>query len=168
MDYFHIVAQALHHLNKCPIDNIVLFLNNTNKFQDLGAVISGDKIMTAVADERAYIQDPKTGKMMGRKPEKGLTIASDNDTIIKRQEFSNEIKGTKTVTGVIITGVSHHNAQRMLERGISVETVKDALSTASISYPGNTPNTTCVQKNGLRIVYNNKGNIISSIVLREE
>ena len=66
-----------------------IYTPNTNQFQDLGAVISGDKISAVGADERAFIQDPKTGKMMGRTSEKSIdkTAKSDimgvtNDSIV--------------------------------------------------------------------------------------
>lgn len=81
------------------------------------------------------------------------------------EKYGKELSGTKTVTGVKMTRVVPHAAQRMRERGINLEGVKDVLTTASISYPGNTAGTTCVQKNGWRAVYSDDGALISIIDL---
>ena len=86
-----------------------IYTPNTNQFQDLGAVISGDKIMPAVADERAYIQDPKTGRMMGRTPEKGLTSKEINDRIeADRSDLRTSIQSGQVVTKLNKTAQSKH------------------------------------------------------------
>lgn len=64
-----------------------IYTPNTNQFQDLGAVISDDKISAAGADERAFIQDPKTGKMMGSTSEKGVDKSVKSDIIKSSDDF---------------------------------------------------------------------------------
>lgn len=81
------------------------------------------------------------------------------------RKYSKELKGTKTVTGTEMQSVVPHAAQRMRERGISCDDVKDILTTASISYPGNKQGTNCVQKGDKRLVYSDDGVLISAIDL---
>ncbi len=98
---------------------------------------------------------------------------SENSGIIKAtpkqiREFEEALKGTKTPDGITISRVSGHAADRMIERKKSANDVKNALSNAKISYPGNKPDTHCVQENNLRIVYGDDGSLISAIVLKKE
>lgn len=86
-----------------------IYTPNTNQFQDLGAVIAGNKIMPTVTDERAYIQDPKTGRMMGRTPEKGLTSKEINDRIeADRSDLRTSIQSGQVVTKLNKTAQSKH------------------------------------------------------------
>ena len=105
----------------------------------------------------------------GAKPKEGVDKSGESDIINKkaeqRQEFIRELKGTKAIDGTVISGVSAHAADRMIERKVSADSVKNTLRYPTSSYPGNQPNTNCVQKDGLRIVYSSNGNIISAIKL---
>ena len=105
----------------------------------------------------------------GAKPKEGVDKSGESDIINKkaeqRKEFIRELKGTKAIDGTVISGVSAHAADRMIERKVSADSVKNTLQYPTSSYPGNQPNTNCVQKDGLRIVYSSNGNIISAIKL---
>lgn len=92
----------------------------------------------------------------------GGTIKATN---AQRKAFINDIKGTKTYNNIIINNVSAHAADRMLSRNIPSSVVKDVLITAQSAYPGTQPDTYCVQKNGIRIVYSDSGTIITAITL---
>ena len=65
--------------------------------------------------------------------------------------------------------VSGHAAYRMKERGLSVEDVKDALTGASISYPGNRkhPDSECYQHKGMRMVVSPQGVLVTAIDLED-
>lgn len=64
--------------------------------------------------------------------------------------------------------VSFHAAERMMERGASVDVVKDVLTNASISYPGNKLGTECIQKGNWRMVVSHTGTLISAVDLSTE
>lgn len=96
------------------------------------------------------------------KPNNGGTIKA---TKKQRQEIEKILVGTKTPNGIVISGVSAHAADRMIQRNVLTAEVKSALSNAVISYPGNKPDSYCVQHNGFRIVYSESGNIISAVRL---
>lgn len=83
------------------------------------------------------------------------------------REYSKSIKGVITVNGTEMKKVSGHAAYRMKERGLSVDDVKDALTGAGISYPGNMkhPDAECYQHKGMRMVVSPNGVLISAINL---
>lgn len=84
------------------------------------------------------------------------------------REYSKAIKGIKTVNGITMEKVSFHAAERMMERGASVDVVKDVLTNASISYPGNKSGTECIQKGNWRMVVSHTGTLISAVDLSTE
>lgn len=84
------------------------------------------------------------------------------------REYSKAIKGIKTVNGITMEKVSVHAAERMKERGASVDVVKDVLTNASISYPGNKSGTECIQKDNWRMVVSHTGTLISAVDLSTE
>lgn len=86
-------------------------------------------------------------------------------TLKERQAIEKVLIGTNTFNGVTISGVSVHAADRMVQRNISATEVKNALADSKISYPGNEPDSYCVQQNQLRIVYSGSGNLISVVKL---
>jgi len=83
----------------------------------------------------------------------------------KKEQLVKELKGIKTANDVTIKAVSNHAADRMVERSITSKEVKSTLEFPSGSYPGNKPNSYCVQKNDIRVVYSDSGVIISVIKL---
>lgn len=104
---------------------------------------------------------------------KGLTTGGKDDiikaTTQQRQDIKNTLKGTKTPNGIIISNVSQHAADRIIERGYSADDIKKSLTNAAITYPGNTSGTHCVQlKADDRIVYNDKGNVVTVVKLGKE
>lgn len=123
---------------------------------------------------RQYIQGPD-GKMQGSRSVGGgggsakKVDKSEKSGIIetekKRKQLVRELKGVKTSNDVTIKAVSNHAADRMVERGITSKEVKSTLVSPSGSYPGNKPNSFCVQKNNIRVVYSDSGVIISVIKL---
>jgi hypothetical protein len=107
----------------------------------------------------------------GAKPKKCVD-KSEKSGIIKatekqRKQFINEIKGTRAADGTVIKSMIPHSADRMIERGISPETVKDVLSNPTSIYPGNKPNRKCVQKGNIRLVYETSGLMITAIHLED-
>lgn len=113
--------------------------------------------------------DPKNGRFTSGN---GVDI-SGGSGIIKatpqqRQQIAKELNGTKTISGIIINGVSNHAADRMIQRGLDTNQAKDILtSTTSISYPGNQPETNCTQKDKWRLVYSNSGILITVVNLED-
>lgn len=93
--------------------------------------------------------------------------AAPNVDFKAAREYTKAIKGTKTVKGTVMKRVSGHAAYRMKERGFSVDDVKDALTGAGITYPGNekNPDAECYQHKGVRMVVSPEGVLISAIVL---
>ncbi len=82
-------------------------------------------------------------------------------------EYSKSIKGVVTVNGIEMKGVSAHAAYRMKERKADIETVKDVLTTADMLYPGNKPDTQCIQKGKWRFVISDSGILVSVVDLKE-
>ena len=112
-----------------------------------------------------YHHGPGTG---GGKSAKKVDKAGKSgiiETEKKRKQLGRELKGVKTSNDVTIKAVSNHAADRMVERGITSKEVKSTLVSPSGSYPGNKPNSFCVQKNNIRVVYSDSGVIISVIKL---
>ena len=96
------------------------------------------------------------------KPNNGGTIKA---TKKQRQEFKNKIVGTKTQNGTIIKDVYDHAADRMIERNISPQTVIEMLTSNSIAiFPGNVAGRHCVQRDGIRIVYSDAGDVVTAII----
>lgn len=116
--------------------------------------------------------DPKNGKFTsgGGNSSKALTGGGDSGIIKatkqQRKEFKDKLNGVKTLNGTIITNVYDHAADRMIERNVSAEKISEILQSDSSSiYPGNKPNRTCVQKDGIRIVYSDNGDIVTAVTL---
>ena len=104
-------------------------------------------------------------------PGGGLT-ASDGSATIKatpkqRKAFTNALHGTQTPTGETLRRVSGHSADRMIERGITAEIIKNTLANPDSVYPGNKPDSHCAQKWPWRIVYGTNGRLITVINLKE-
>lgn len=105
----------------------------------------------------------KSGKKVDKSENSGIIKATQK----QRKQFIADIKGTKAADGTVIKSMIPHTADRMIERGISSATVKDALSNPTSTYPGNKPNRKCVQKGNIRLVYETSGLMITAIVLGE-
>lgn len=102
---------------------------------------------------------------------KGVDNSAESGIIASKQEmnnFKNQLVGTKTATGVVIRDVVDHAADRMVQRGITADMVKDTLQNPDSSYPGNKPGRTCCQGNRLRIVYTDAGTIVTAINLEHK
>ena len=99
----------------------------------------------------------------------GLTNSQNSGRIKstpkERQEFKRAIVGTKTQSDTIIKDIYDHAADRMIQRNISPQTVIDMLTSNSITiFPGNVAGRHCVQRDGIRIVYSDAGDIVTAIV----
>ena len=148
-----------------------VFTPNTGQTKNL---ISGEERADNVElRERKYKQLPN-GKMNGSvsvgggggSPKKSVDKADKSDIIeSEKKQLTKELKGIKTANDVTIKAVSNHASDRMVERGITSKEVKSALESPTGSYPGNKPNSFCVQKNDIRVVYSDSGVIISVIKL---
>ena len=116
--------------------------------------------------------DPDNGRFTSAESGgKGVDI-SGKSGIIKatpqqKQQIAKELYGTKTVTDVVITSVSQHAADRMLQRGLNAKQAKEILTDSTISYTGNIPNTHCVQKGNWRLVYSDSGKLITAVDLED-
>jgi len=108
------------------------------------------------------------GKGKTEKTEKNSGNAEKEVDYKAVREYSKAIKGIKTVNGITMEKVSVHAAERMKERGASVDVVKDVLTNASISYPGNKSGTECIQKDNWRMVVSHTGILISAVDLSTE
>lgn len=85
------------------------------------------------------------------------------------KEYTKSIRNIVTVKGTKMKGVSGHAAYRMKQRKISAEDVKDALTGAGITYPGNSknPDVECYQHKGMRMVVSKEGNLVTAIDLED-
>lgn len=85
------------------------------------------------------------------------------------REYTKAIKGVKTVKGTEMKKVSLHAAIRMKERNISPSDVKEALTGAGITYPGNRkhPDSECYQHKGMRMVVSPQGVLVTAIDLED-
>lgn len=116
--------------------------------------------------------DPTNGRFTsgGGSSSKDLT-GGEVGGIIKatkqqRKEFKDKLNGIKTPNGTIITNVYDHAADRMIERNVSAEKILEILQSDSSSvYPGNRSGRICVQKDGIRIVYSDNGDIVTAVTL---
>lgn len=154
---------------ECAADLMHAIIRESNEKND---IISHLKTEIRQLKEQLYeirynpYHDPENGRFTSAN---GVDI-SGKSGIIKatpeqRQRITNELCGTKTTNGVVITAVSQHAADRMLQRGLSIKQAKDVLTKAVISYTGNVPNTHCVQKENWRLVYSDSGNLITVVDL---
>ena len=85
------------------------------------------------------------------------------------KSYNDKLIGLSASCGLVVNGISKHAIERMVERNISEVQAADIITNSSITYPGNTEGTICQQKDGFRIVFNQKtGNIITAIDLRED
>ena len=86
----------------------------------------------------------------------------------KRSFFRKKLNGVTTVTGINVSKVHDHACDRMAERNIDADTVKDVIETATITYPGNKEDRICYQKGNCRVVISKETGIIISVVDLEE
>lgn len=86
------------------------------------------------------------------------------------KEYTKHIKGVVTINGTEMKKVSGHAAYRMKERKLTAEDVKDALTGAGITYPGNKkhPDAECYQHKGMRMVVSPSGVLITAINLEDD
>lgn len=115
--------------------------------------------------EKLCINNTDGGPGSGRKPEGRQDKPFDSKAYKK---YNEDIKKVKTVTGKQMTGVSKHAAERMQQRNISSDKVKEVLTKSSITYPGNKEGTECYQHDKLRMVVSDSGKLITAIDLSEE
>ena len=112
--------------------------------------------------------DPENGRFTSGN---GVDISGENGIIKatpqQKQQIAKELYGTKTVTDVVITSVSQHAADRMLQRELNAKQAKEILTDSTISYTGNIPNTHCVQKGNWRLVYSDSGKLITAVDLED-
>ena len=125
-----------------------------------------------IRGDKGRFNGSKSDGAGGGSPKKGVDN-SGGSGIIKatpeqRKKFIKDIKGTKAADGTVIQSMIPHNADRMIERGISSDTVKDVLSNPTSTYHGNKPNRKCVQKGNIRLVYETSGLMITAILLEDD
>ncbi len=99
----------------------------------------------------------------------GAKSGKINVTNEQIRDFRDSVKGAKDMNGIVISDVSKHAAERMIERGFTGKQVADSINTARIVYPGNQPHSHCVQiGTECRLVYSDSGRLITVITLEEE
>ena len=175
---FNFVKLGLQDVLLNP-ETMEVYTPNTGQTKNL---LTGEE---RALEQREYIQLPN-GKMNGStggnnggksggssksggKSEKSVDKSQKNGIIKatpeQRKQFINDIKGTKAEDGTVIKSMIPHTADRMIERQISSQTVKDVLSNPTSSYPGNKANRKCVQKGNIRLVYETSDLMITAILL---
>ena len=92
------------------------------------------------------------------------TVPSTIEEVVKK--YGLKVKGMKSSCGIFIGEISDHAAKRIVERGISLAVLEDAIANSSIVYPGNKQGTTCQQKGNIRLVLANNDGTIVSVVAR--
>lgn len=97
----------------------------------------------------------------------GLTKSSKSSKIKATQkqidDFKKEFIGTKVVNGVVITDAYDHIVDRMIQRKVPASKIKRVLADAKITFPGNKSNRHCVQDEGIRIVFEDNGVLVTVI-----
>ena len=122
---------------------------------------------------RKYIKLPN-GKLNGSEPSHGGYIKGKHSdkkkaTETEKSTICNSLVGEKTVAGIIITDVWDHACDRMVERGFTPSDIKAAISFDDVSvYPGNKNGRICFQKDDLRVVVSETGEIVSVVDLKLE
>ena len=86
----------------------------------------------------------------------------------EKKLFRKKLNGVTTVTGINVSKVHDHACDRMAERNIDADTVKDVIETAPIPYPGHKEDRICYQKGNCRVVISKETGIIISVVDLEE
>ena len=102
---------------------------------------------------------------MGKFMETDTSVSTTPQEVIK--QYTSQIKGLKAKCGVIVTGISNHAAERIVERNITLDELVDLITNAPLSYPSNKPDSTCQQKGNLRLVLGNTNGKIVSIIERQ-
>lgn len=109
--------------------------------------------------------------------EDGAPYGNDNaakDHVVKassgqKKRIRKQLKGIETKLHGTVSGVYTHACDRMVERSITSEQVKDTLTDPTITFPGNTGNRTCYQKGTFRVVLDNDTReIVSAITLGDD
>ena len=84
------------------------------------------------------------------------------DDVIKF--YGAKLKGMKSACGIVISDIHPHAAKRIIERNITLAVLEDLIKNSSITYPGNTPDRICQQKDDLRLVLINSTGEIRSVI----
>lgn len=150
------LLNQLHNIHQDTVnDDAWITVNGQHiEVNENGEQVSGNPKVLGGAGSR------KTEKKSG-KTEKKIDYQA-------AKEYTKEIKGVRTVNGTEIKKVSAHAAAKMKERKISPSDVKDALTGAGITYPGNSkhPDAECYQYKGMRLVVSSNGVLITAVALR--
>jgi phage-related protein (TIGR01555 family) len=86
-------------------------------------------------------------------------------TAQQKKAINDQLRGKVAKDGRVISDVSSHACDRMVERGIPESAVEGILtSKESMTYPGNKKGTACYQKNDIRIVVSTSSDGIVTVV----
>lgn len=153
------LLSQLHNINQDTVndDDWVTVNGQHIEVNESGEQISGNPKVLGNAEK-------------GKEKEKSSAKSEKSVDYKTAQEYSRAIKGVKTVNGIEMRKVSVHAAAKMKERNISPSDVKDTLTNASITYPGNIkhPDAECYQCKGMRMVVSLNGILITAIDLEDD
>jgi len=81
----------------------------------------------------------------------------------QKQTFLGVVVGAKAKNGTCITGMIDHAIEQATSRGYGASHIKNVIETGDYT-PGNKPNRTAFEKNGLRVIVDdNDGKIVTVI-----
>ncbi len=144
-------------------------LNRDAKSSDNWVTINGQHVKVNEKGEQISGNPKVLGSAEKRKAEQSSIKTERGVDYKTAREYTKVIKGVKTVNGTEMKKVTVHAAVRMKERNISPSNVKDALTGAGITYPGNKKHSDaeCYQYKGMRMVVSPRGVLITAIDLED-
>ncbi len=146
----------------------LLVLNRDAKSSDDWVTINGQHIKVNEKGEQIGGNPNVFGNKKAETEQKSTKTEKSVDYETAK-EYTKTIKGVKTVKGTEMKKVSVHAAARMKDRNISPSDVKDVLTGAGITYPGNKkhPDAECYQYKGMRMVVSPQGVLVTAIDLED-
>lgn len=168
----YVRSQGYHAISEPALGYVVVL--------DQKALVVRDDSICSNISENIIDKSAKISKIKSKEYDDqdgpGAPIGNDNAakghrtkaTAQEKSSFRKKLKGTTTVTGATVEKVHTHACDRMIERGVSPETVKNVLETAPVTYPGNRQGRTCYQKDNYRIVVSDTDKMVLSVVDLEE
>ena len=90
------------------------------------------------------------------------TVPQSSSEVI--MQYGPNVKGMKSACGIVVGEIHPHAAKRICERNVTFAELADLIKNSSITYPGNKPDRTCLQKDDLRLVLVNSTGEIRSVV----
>ena len=80
--------------------------------------------------------------------------------------YGSRIIGMKSSCGVIISGMTDHAAERIIERGMTLTILEDLIINAPIIYPDKEADRICQQKDEWKLVVSKNTGMIITVISR--